>query len=101
MNYKEYDKISLGYSDIAALVMVGYKPRIGAVPQMLNFGEDSHYSAYLVDGEAEIGSHYTLIAEYYTWLKIYDDDDLVARFDGTTIRVYRAGEMGCIIQVVK
>ena len=47
-SYKEAEKIFIGESDIAALVLVGCKGDKGVVPEMLHFVEDGEYSAYLV-----------------------------------------------------
>jgi hypothetical protein len=69
--------------------------------QPLYFGYDGGYSAYIVDGEAEIGHYYVKIATFYHWLKIYDDDGLECKFDGEEINVFRAGDFGCIIQIIK
>ena len=99
-NYKEFFKQYIGFSDIAALVMVGYKDDIGATTELLRFGKDSSYYAYVCEGEVEIGTHYELVQEFNCWLKIYDDTELVKEFNGRTIRVYRAGEEGCIINVL-
>ena len=100
-NYKEFMKWHIGTSDIAALVMVGFKNDIGATTQLLEFGKDDSYYAYVCEGEVEIGKHYELVAEYQCWLKIYDDTELVRKFNGKTIRVYRAGEVGCVINILK
>lgn len=68
--------------------------------QKLHFGGDGNYSAYLVDDpDAEIGSHYSLVATFEKWLKIYDDEGLVFRGDAREIKVYQAGQFGCIIQL--
>ena len=99
-SYREFFREYIGTSDIAALVMVGFKDNIGATSELLRFGKDSSYYAYVCEGEVEIGSHYELVSEYQCWLKIYDDTELVREFNGRTIRVYRAGEEGCIIDIL-
>lgn len=91
--------VNLGDSDIAQLTMLGYSPEQGATPKALKFGGDGSYRAWIVDNEGLVPDYYTLVAEYDTWLKIYDDDDLVFycyRHDAA-IKVYRAGEYGCLI----
>ncbi len=98
-NYKFYETISLGSSDIATLILSGIKDSTGLSLEKLTFGEDGNYSAYLVDAEAEIGSHYTLVNEFTKWLKIYDDDECMADLSADIIKIYRAGEFGCIIQL--
>lgn len=98
-SYKDFEKQFIGASDIAALVLVGYRAGEGAFPQMLNFGKDGAYSAYVVPSEAEIGGHYREVARFSHWMAIYDDDSFVKKFRANEIRVFRAGEMGCIIQL--
>ena len=93
--------VFLGGSDVAALTLVGYKPDIGLSAEVLKFGSDGEYYAYIVPGEdIEIGSHYKLITTFSSWLKVYDDDSLMYRCDGDLIRIYRAGDFGCIIQII-
>lgn len=99
--YKDFKKQYIGSSDIASLILAGYKDGEGFITTPLHFGQDRSYSAYIVEGEAEIGSHYEKRAEFDTWLKIYDDEELVKTFDAKKIIVYRAAEMGCIIQVIE
>lgn len=92
MNYKDFNKVSLGYSDIASLVFRGPKTLTE-----IKFGEDGHYNAYFVTEEIDIPSHYTLVAESETWGKIYDDDSMVLSVYADKISIYRAGEMGILI----
>lgn len=99
-SYKDFEKIFIGSSDIAALTLVGMSANGELTAEILEFGQDDRYSAYLVTEEALIGSHYEKRFTFRTWLHIYDDDDCVIRFRGDRINVYRAREMGCIIQVL-
>ncbi len=99
--YKDFEKQYIGSSDIASLIMAGYIDGKGFVTMPLHFGQDGSYSAYIVEGETEIGSHYKKEVEFDTWLKIYDDEELVKTFDAKKIIIYRAAEMGCIIQVME
>lgn len=92
MNYKNFNKINIGCSNIASLVFRGPK-----VLTEINFGEDGNYDAYFVTEKIEIPSHYTLVAESETWAKIYDDYKLTRAIEADKISIYRAGEMGCII----
>ena len=94
--YKSYARRSIGASDIASLTIRG----ASLDPMALNFGEDGSYSAYIVDGEAEIGAHYELVATTKIWLWVFDDEGDREEFRAETINVYRAGEMGCIIQLI-
>lgn len=98
-SYKDFEKIFIGSSDIAALTLVGMSTNGELIAEILEFGHDDRYSAYLVTEEALIGSHYEKRFAFESWLRIYDDDDCVIKFRGDRIDVYRAGEMGCIIRV--
>lgn len=101
-HYKDFGKTFIGSSDIAALVLVGYKANEGMSPEKLNFGEDGSYYAYIVDcDDVEIGSHYAEVTRFESWLKIYDDDGLVLKLMAKEIIVYRAAQMGCVIRLVK
>ena len=99
--YKEFSQISIGDSDVACLILAGCGEE-GVCTSVLNYGEDGEYYAYIVDEpDVEIGSHYRLVAEFSSWMRIYDDDEMIARFDGDKIRVYRAGDFGTIIHIIK
>ena len=101
--YKDFREINIGMSDVASLIMMGIK-ETGRSLEFLNFGEDGEYYAYLVDREedkpVEIGSHYKKVATFTNWLKIYDDYESTLDIKGKVINVYRAGEFGCIIEVI-
>ncbi|MBR3361143.1 MAG: hypothetical protein IKG39_07375 [Lachnospiraceae bacterium] len=99
-DYHEYKKKDIGASDIAALVVVGWTQE-GVNAKMLNFGEDGSYSAYIVDEAAEIPESYELVMEFESWVKIYDDSDLMFAASGRNIRIFRRGMQGCIIRIVK
>lgn len=99
-NYKDFEKVFIGDSDIASLILAGCEKSKGLVLKELHFGIDNSYYAYVVDEDTEIGSHYKLAAEFDTWMKIYDDDSLVKSYTADKIKVYRAGEMGCIVQLI-
>lgn len=98
-SYKSFDQKRIGKSSIATLVMVG-RDALGVVTAPLTFGGNGEYSAYVVDKPATIGEHYTMVAEFWGFLRIYDDTSLVASFSGTYVRVYRAGYYGCIIEII-
>lgn len=94
-DHREYSRISLGGSDIASIIL-----RDSRGVRELRFGEDGSYSAYLVDAECDIPDYYTLEAECKSWLSVYDDSIKTFEVQNPKkiIRVYRAGEFGCIIQ---
>lgn len=93
--YKDFNKKFIGESDIASLTL-----RSETSCAALNFGMDAAYMAYIVTEEAEIGSHYKLIFEGKSWLKIFDDTELTFFARADKINIYRAGELGCIIQLI-
>lgn len=99
-NYKDYEKKFIGASDIATLVAVGCCEN-GLKTGMIHFGSDGSYSAYIVDQDAEIAEHYKKVDSFTDWLKIYDDESMVFYVHGKEINIYRAAEMGCIIQAIK
>ena len=70
--YKDFDQKYIGNSDIAALIMVGYSKDNGLITEALHFGGDDVYSAYIVTEESKIGDHYSKIATFSEWMKIYD-----------------------------
>lgn len=74
-SYKEYEKKYIGMSDIANLILAGSSDN-GLRLTALHFGMDNDYYAYIVDSDAEIGEHYTKVAEFKGWLRIYDDSFL-------------------------
>lgn len=101
--YQHFIRKYIGTSDVASLIMMGLK-ETGRSLEFLNFGEDGDYYAYLVDREedkpVEIGSHYKKVSTFTNWLKIYDDYESTLDIKGKVINVYRAGEFGCIIEVI-
>lgn len=99
-NYKHKSKIYIGNSDYASLILAGYMNNKGLTLQELHFYCDGDYWAYELDETYSIPQHYSLIAEYHGWMKIYDDEELTKHYKGNIIRVYRAGEFGVIIQVI-
>lgn len=70
-NYKEFEKINLGYSDVAGLIF-----RAPCKVTEIHTGADGDYSAYECFGEVSIGEHYTLEFDGEAWLKVYDDAGL-------------------------
>lgn len=104
-SYKEFEKIYIGGSDIACLVLVGCKVNekgesLGAFTELLHFGEDGSYTAYYVREPCEIGEHYKKVASFNGWLRIYSDFDRTFNEYGD-FNIYRAGDFGCIIEKVR
>lgn len=100
-NYKEFEQQFIGDSDIATLILVGCRGEEGLKTEQLHFSEDGNYRAYIVDADTEIGNHYKKVATFNHWLKIYDDEGLTYSVMADEINIYRAGDFGCIIQVIK
>lgn len=104
-DYHEYKKIDLGGSDIAVITLTGCAPEgeasdYGLKACFLRFVEDGDYSAYVVDADAEIGAHYRMVTSFETWMRTFDDDGHGVEFKADKIVVYRAGEYGCIVQLL-
>lgn len=101
-SYKEYRRDYIGGTDIAAFILVGCRDNEenGLAAQILRFGGDGAFSAYVVDENAEIGDHYTKVCEFNHWMKVYDDQTMTAFYDADKIVVYRAGCQGCIFQLI-
>lgn len=106
-NYKEYQKKSIGGSDIATLIIAS--PGIsdgsgkGGDTGMLKelwFGSDGSYSAYVVDENCIIPDYYKLFSRSKSWIKIYDDAGLKFNEYAKEINIYRAGDYGVIIQLL-
>lgn len=97
--YKE-KSISLGGSDIAALVAVGImSEKLNS--QIIKFGSDGSYKAWYVTAEeVEIPKHYEKVGTFNWWLKIYDDEGLVYKSDPDKqyFEIYRAGDFGITIK---
>lgn len=94
--YKEYEKVCIGDSDKGCVDLIGGT----YMHHVLNFGEDATYKAYVVDENAVIGDHYKKVAMFRDFMYIFDDIGLSKKFNAKVINVYRAGEMGCIIQCI-
>lgn len=99
--YKDFEKKYIGSSDIAVLTLVGSNENEEINAKLLHFGEAGDYAAYIVTGaDVEIGKHYKKVLTFNKWLKIYDDDEMILQINVKEIRIYRAGELGCIIQII-
>ena len=97
-SYRDYDRVYIGSSDIASLTIVAPRDNGDPLAKSLDFGIDSNYFAYLVDGEAKIGDHYKLVQCCRYWMKVFDDQELTLKLHAPIIKVYRAADCGCIIQ---
>lgn len=101
-NYKELEKMYIGGSDSAFLTVIEWGPADAPnwlTMHELKFGEDGDYSAYVCWGDVEIGDHYKKVLELHRSITIVDDDRAVFDAKADTIKVYQAGEFGCIIHL--
>lgn len=100
-SYRDFDKMTIGESDSAELLMYGPSYSGEASATKLCFKEDSLYSAYIVTGfDVDVGAHYKLVAVFKSWLKIYDDFGISFEAEADQIEVYRAGDFGCVIKLI-
>lgn len=104
-SYKDFEKIYIGGSDIASLVLEGCRTledgtELGAVVEFLKFGGDGGYWAYYVNEPCEIGEHYKKVSSFNYWLRIYDDYKKTFGEYGD-FNIYRAGDYGVIIEKVR
>ena len=101
-DHHSYDKKYVGGSDIAALTCLSIS-NDGLIPELVRFGSDGEYMAYVVDAECSIPASYELTISHdgRGWMKLYDDDakEFEARFENG-FRIFRRGERGIIIQVL-
>lgn len=101
--YKDYAKTYIGASDCARLILEGCDKREEVNQKIkferLEFGEDGSYSAYIVDEDCEIPSHYEKKCIFYDFVKIIDDFEISEKLYGEEITFYTAGDFGCLIQV--
>ena len=101
MHCDEFNRRYIGSSDVASLILAGHRKNHGVCAEVLSFGEDGSYVAYVVDGKAKIGDRYQLKAEFDDWMSVYDDAGKTAEFTAEKILVYRDNEFGFIIQCLK
>lgn len=100
-NYKDYKKIYIGESERAELTLRFFNSEKKAIDcQGLHFGCDGAFEAYIImDADAAIPGYYQLVFESTSpWLDIIDDIGLSCYFSNLeNIKIYRAGNYGCII----
>lgn len=92
-NYKGLT-VSLGYSDIAMLILSSAYSLQG-----LSLGGDGSYKAYIIDEHTPLPEHYKLHSYHRYWLKVYDDEQCILKIKAENINVYRAGDYGVLIRV--
>ena len=98
--YKDYKKIYIGESDRAELTLRFFNNEQKAIDhQGLHFGSDGAYDAYLIiDENVDIPEHYKLVFESNSpWLEVIDDMNIITFNNIENLKIYRAGDYGCII----
>lgn len=104
IKYKQ-NILVIGKSDISTLLFVG--PDVDESSAELNVYQANYpgngaYNAYFVDQpDVCIPKHYRKVAEFRSWLTIYDDSSCSGTFfvaDGEIVEVFRAGSYGMIIK---
>ena len=100
-NYKEYNKINLGMSDIALLTL-RYCDNKGKIKYFnLTFGKDGVYNAYLIDSNCEIPFYYKKVFDKrIIWCQFIDDQKVSFECRNKNIKIYRSANMGCIVQLL-
>lgn len=96
-NYKDFEKVFIGDSDVAALIVAGNVAGEGLKTHILKFGGDGAYYAYIIDEQCEIPAHYEKVAVFNGWMRVYDDEALRRKFYAEKITIFRAGDYGCIV----
>lgn len=99
-DYKFCVNYFAGSSDIASLLAVGIGEDNKLKTDFVYFGEDGSYKCYLLCKNQEVPNHYEKVADFKTWLKIYDDEKVTMNFWADKIAIYRAGEMGFLIKLI-
>ena len=101
-NYKDYQLIDFGYSDVGALVIVCFdNVEYEMQSSFLNMGSDGSYWGRVVYNDVEIPSYYTKqFSINASWVKIYDDDSLcwIGKEDAV-YEFYTAGERTLLIKI--
>lgn len=116
-SYRDFPKYFIGESDSARLIVEGYYPTRGNILRKIQFGEDGVYRArigqakdlgveltgvdWIDDNEIwkKVPSYYEKILDSWGYLDVYDDTGKTMRISASVIRVYRAGDFGCLILV--
>ena len=83
-SYKEYEKFHFGSTDIASILI----RRCNDTPIEASVASDGVCFGYIVDEEAEIGSHYTKVCDANNWIMVYGDTGRVANLFADKIEVW-------------
>lgn len=106
--YKAYPKQNLGNSDIANITVRYASDEIENNNYIhyfnLHFGSDGDYYAYLIDNDyCKIPQHYELVFDKDVyWADFIDDKEATYHINKQcNLKIWRAGNFGCIIQIVQ
>lgn len=98
-DYKENTIYFFGSSDIAALIVYGKQGKEFKA-HVLEMGKDGNYKAYKITEEYAIPDHYKLDIEFDDIAIFYDDEGIFSKISAEKIKIYRAGQMGLLIQTI-
>ena len=90
-NYKEFEKVYIGSSDSASLILRGTYRGEQKV-EVVNFGEDGIYKGRILTERCTFGSHYQFLGWFEHWLKVYDDSGLTLSLNSRLIRVWKCNK---------
>lgn len=101
--YKDCDRAYIGDSDVASLTCTYFNGDKGVCSDVISFGGDNSYYAYICKDDVEIGDHYRKVLSGRTWIRLYDDKGLTYQHheSGYKFDIYRAGDFGVIIHWYK
>ena len=84
-NYKDFEKMSIGVTDIASVVLRDPEKILD-----MHLDSDGGINAYLCNEEVQVGDHYQHVDTFHHWLWVYDDSHRVIQVYGDRIEVYKA-----------
>lgn len=106
-NYKENRKY-IGNSDIASLRLLMFTEDGDFIDDVLNFGEDGVYHAYIIGEDVEVPSHYHLEKTSYGSITFFSSDDEIVVLTNFgeidyskrgKMEIYTAGNFGVIVKL--
>jgi hypothetical protein len=97
-NYKERAE-DIGSSQYGCIILLGVKEPFGLRAELLKFTSIQNYTAYILE-DIEPPKFYHLFSSFEKWLSVYDENALTRTYKSDKINVFRAGDVGVIIQLV-
>ena len=88
-------------TDYGVLVMAGIdgSGKLSVQPLEIGLKSGEAAKAVIAAGSETVPEHYSHVATFHRFLKIYDDNELAKKYWGKEIRVFRAGRTGVLIQI--